>query len=127
MNIVNFKNTYFEKHLRTAGSDSSYILYRKFIKLFRKRIGLPDCLFVFFLNHKITQFYFLSSVFICFITRYLLLYRWFSLVVSLVVLLDVIRCDSLSFVAQLVVIRCHSLSFDVTRCTTHLSFTIIVL
>ena len=116
VNIVNFKNTYFEKHLRTAGSDSSYILYRKFIKLFRKRIGLPDCLFVFFLNHKITQFYFLSSVFICFITRYLLLYRWFSLVVSLVV----IRCTTWCHSLWLVVIRCttccHSLSLVVIWC-----------
>ena len=27
VNIANFKNTYFEKHLRTACSDSSYILH----------------------------------------------------------------------------------------------------
>ena len=46
VNIANFKNTYFEKHQRTAGSDSSYILH--IAKLFRKRIGLPNWSFVSF-------------------------------------------------------------------------------
>ena len=46
MNIANFNYAYFEKHLRTAGSDSSYILH--IAKLFRKRIGLPDLFFVSF-------------------------------------------------------------------------------
>ena len=29
VNIANFKNTFFEKHLRMVSSDSSYILHRK--------------------------------------------------------------------------------------------------
>ena len=97
------------------------------------RIGL-----LFFLKHKITLFYLLSSVFIRFITRchslllivifcYLLSFaviRCYLLNHSLpfVVPLDVTRCHSLSFVVSLVFIRCHSLSFDATRCTTLLSF-----
>ena len=36
VNIANFKNTYFEKHLRTAGSDSSYILHRKLNKVIQE-------------------------------------------------------------------------------------------
>ena len=46
VNIANFKNTYFEKYLRMAGSDSSYILH--IAKLFSKWIGLPDWSFVSF-------------------------------------------------------------------------------
>ena len=141
-NIANFKNTYFEKHLRTAGSHSSYILHRKL----KKTIQEADW------KHKITLFYLLSFVFIRFITRCHslllififcyslsfvvihcdLLYHSLSLVVSLVFIrcttrchslsLVVIRCHSVSFVVTIVVIHCHSLSFDVTRCTTRLSF-----
>ena len=35
-NIGNFKNTYFEKHMRTAASDSSYISHRKLNKIIQK-------------------------------------------------------------------------------------------
>ena len=35
-NIANFKNTYFEKHLQTAGFDSSYILHRKLNKIIQE-------------------------------------------------------------------------------------------
>ena len=42
VNIANFKNTYFEKHLRTAASDNSYILHRKL----NKTIQEPDWSFV---------------------------------------------------------------------------------
>ena len=97
---------------------------------------------LFLLKHKITLFYLLSFVFICFITRChslsLIVIFCYSLSLtvplvvthchslyhslSLVVSPDVIRCHSLSFVAPLVFIHCHSLSFDVTRCTTRLSF-----
>ena len=97
---------------------------------------------LFLLNNKIIIFYFLSFVFIRFITRchslslivifcYSLsltvplvvtrchsLYHSFSFVAPLVF----IHCHSLSFLAPLVFIHCHSLSFDVTRCTTRLSF-----
>ena len=141
-NFANFKNTYFEKHLQTADSDSSYILHRKLNKIIQE----PDCPcrldFCFFLKHKITLFYFLSYAFTRFITRchslslivifcYSLSFvvsccttRCHSLNHSLpfVVPLDVTLCHSLSFVVPLVFIRCHSLSFDATRCTTLLSF-----
>ena len=38
------KNTYFEKHLRTAASDSSYILLKKLNEIVEE----PDCLSVSF-------------------------------------------------------------------------------
>ena len=128
VNITNFKNTYFEKHLRTAGSDSSYILLKKLNKIFRKWIGL-----LFLLKHKITLFYLLSFVFIRFMTRCHslslivifsyslsfvvirchLLYHSLSLVVSFVVICCTTRYHllyhSLSFVVPLAVIRYHSL------------------
>ena len=44
VNIANVKNTYFKKHLETAGSDSSYILH--IAKLFRRRLGFADWSFV---------------------------------------------------------------------------------
>ena len=90
------------------------------IKLFREWIGL-----LFLLNHKITLFYLLLFVFICFIThchslslivifchplsfaviRCLLLYHLLSLAKSLVV----IRCTASCHLLSLVVIRCHSI------------------
>ena len=145
-NIAN----YFEKHLRTAASDSSYILHKNWIKLFRNQNGL-----LFLLKHKMTLFYLLSFVFIRFNTRChlpsliaifvtrchllsLVVTRCHSLsltvplvvtrcttrchLLSFVVLLVVICCYLLSFFVPLVAIRCHSLSFVVTRCTTRLSF-----
>ena len=131
VNITNFKNTYFEKHLRTAGSDSSYILLKKLNKIFRKWIGL-----LFLLKHKITLFYLLSFAFIRSISRChslsLIVIFCYSLPfvvtcctthchslyysLSFVVLLDVILCQSMPFVVpfilirlSLVVIRCHSM------------------
>ena len=44
VNIANFKNTYFEKHLRTAAFNSSYILHRKLNKITQE----PDWSFVSF-------------------------------------------------------------------------------
>ena len=44
VNIANFNNTYFEKHLRTATSDSSYILHRKLNKIIQE----PDLPFFAF-------------------------------------------------------------------------------
>ena len=44
VNIANIKNTYFEKHLRTAASDSSCILHRKLNKIIEE----PDWSFVSF-------------------------------------------------------------------------------
>ena len=49
-NIANFKNTYFEKHMPTAASDSSYILHRKLNKIIQD-LDWP----FFLLKHKITQ------------------------------------------------------------------------
>ena len=131
VNIADFKNTYFEKHLRTAGSDSSYILHRKLNKIIQEADWPSRLVFCFFWNIKSLYFtYSYSFSFVLslavirchllslFVTRCHSLYHSLSFVVPLYV----IRCHSLSFVVPLVVIRCHSLSFDVTRCTTRLSF-----
>ena len=48
VNIANFKNTYFEKHLRTAGSDSSYILHRKLNKITQEADWPSRLAFCFF-------------------------------------------------------------------------------
>ena len=145
VNIANFKNTYFEKHLRTAGSDSSYILHRKLNKIIQEADWPSRLAFCFFWNIKslyftyshshsfvlslavircyslsffVTRCHLLSFVVTCCTTCCHSLYHSLSLVIPL----DVIRCYSLTFVVPRVVIRCHSLSFDVTRCTTRLSF-----
>ena len=145
VNIANFKNTYFEKHLRTAGSDSSYILHRKLNKITQEADWPSRLAFCFFWNIKslyftyshsysfvlslavircyslsffITRCHLLSFVVTCCNTSCHSLYHSYSFAVPL----DVIHCHSLSFVVPLVVIRCHSLSFDVTRFTTRLSF-----
>ena len=128
VNIANFKNTYFEKRLRTASSDISYTLHRKLNKIIQE----PD--WPFLLKHKIILFYLLSFVFICFIPRCHYMSRIVIFCYSLSFL--VIRCHSLSFVVTCcttrypskslfmthVVTCCHSLSLVVTRRTTHLSF-----
>ena len=145
MNIVNFKNIYFEKHLWTAGSDSNYILHRKLNKIIKEADWPSRLAFCFLSNIKslyftyshsysfvlslavircyslsffVTRCHLLSFVVTCCTTRCHSLYHSLSLVIPL----DVIRCYSLTFVVPRVVIRCHSLSFDVTRCTTRLSF-----
>ena len=145
VNITNFKNTYFEKHLPTAGSDSSYILHRKLNKIIQEADWPSRLAFCFFWNIKslyftyshsysfvlslavircyslpffITRCHLLSFVVTCCNTSCHSLYRSYSFAVPL----DVIHCHSLSFAVPLVVIRCHSLSFDVTQCTTRLSF-----
>ena len=86
-----FKNTYFEKHLRTVVYDSNYMLHKKLNKIIQE----PDWLFVSFWNIKS----------LCFTYSHL-----FSFALSLAV----IRCHSFSFFL-LVAIRCHSSSFVVTR------------
>ena len=140
VNIVNFKNTYFEKHLRTADSDSNYILHTKLNKIILGAEWPSRLAFCFSWNIKSLYFTyshsysFVSSlaVILChslsfFVTRCHSLSfvvsccttRCDSLNLSLpfVVPLDVTRCHSLPFVVPLVVTRCHSLSFDVTWCT----------
>ena len=130
VNIANFKNTYFEKHLRTAGSDSSYILHRKLNKIIQEADWPSRLAFCFFWNIKSLYFTYSHSysfvLSLAVIHCHSLLFfvtRCHSL--SLAVPLVVTRCHSLyhsmSFVVPFVVIRCHSLSFDVTRCTTDLS------
>ena len=95
MNIANFKNTYFEKHLQTAGSDSDYILHRKLNKIIQEADWPSLLTFSFFWNIK-------------------LLYFTYSHSYSYVLSLAVIRCYSLSFF----VARCNLLLFYVTCCTT---------
>ena len=126
VNIANFKNTYFEKHLRTAGSDSSYILHRKLNKIIQEADWPSRLVFCFFWNIKSLYFTYSHShsfvlsiaVIPChslsfFVTRY----HSLSLVVTC--------CQSLSLVVPLVVTRCHSLyhslTFVVTRFTTRLN------
>ena len=48
VNIANFKNTCFEKHLRMAGSDSSYILRRKLNKITQEADWPPRLTFFSF-------------------------------------------------------------------------------
>ena len=91
MNIANFKNTYFEKHLQTAASDSSYILHRKLNKIIQE----PDWPFVSFLltlvlihsfyhslSFAVTDCHLLLLVVTCWTTRCLLLYQSLSFVVT---------------------------------------------
>ena len=145
VNIANFKSNYFEKHLRTADSDSSYILHRKLNEIIQEADWPSRLTFCFFwsiqslyltyphsyafilsltvicchsLSFFVTRCHSLSFVVTCCTTRCHSLNHSLSFVVPL----DVIHCHSLSFVVPLVVVRCHSLSFEVTRCTTRLSF-----
>ena len=89
VNIANFMNTYFEKHLRTAGSASSNLLH--IAKLFRKRIGLPD----WPLNIK---------------SLYFTYFHPYSFVLSLVVTHCnfFTRCHSTSLAVPFLVTLCHS-------------------
>ena len=90
-----FKNTNFEKYLRTAASDSSYILHKKLNKVIQES-------FVSFWNIKSFYFTYSYSFYICFITRC----HSLSLII--------IFCYLLSFVVTgfhslpLFVIRSHS-------------------
>ena len=146
VNIANFKNTYFEKHLRTADPDSSYILHTKLNKIIQETDWPSSLAFCFSWNIK--SLYFTYSHPYLFLLSLAVIHchslsffvtcchsLWF--VVScctnrchllnhslpFVVPLDVTRCHSLSFVVPLVFIRCHPLLFDVTRCTTFFTST----
>ena len=114
VNIANFMNTYFEKHLRTAGSDSSNLLH--IAKLFRKRIGLPD----WPLNIKSLYFTYFHPY--SFVLSLVVTHCNFFYSLSFDITCCTIPCNSLSLVASLVVSRCttrgHSLSLVVIRCTT---------
>ena len=127
VNITNFKNTYFEKHLPTAGSDSSYILHRKLNKIIQEADWPSRLAFCFFWNIK--SLYFTYSHSYSFVLS-LAVIRCYSLsffvtrchLLSFVVTCCTTRCHSWSLVASLVVIRCttrcHLLSHVVLRCTT---------
>ena len=87
-----FKNTYFEKDLRRAASDSSYILYKKLSKIYSG-----------------------TRLAFCFIVKYIITVFTYSHSFSFVLSIAVMRCHSLSFS----ITRCgsfHSLSLVVTRC-----------
>ena len=95
VNIANFKNTYFEKHLRTAYSDSSYILQTKLKKIIQEKDWPSRLVFCFSWNIKSLNFTYSHSY-------------WF------VLSLAVTHCHSLSFF----VTYCHSLPFVVSCCAT---------
>ena len=99
VNIANFKNIYFKKHHRTAGSGSIYILHRKLNEIIQEADWPSRLAFCFFWNIKS-------------------LYFTYSHLYSFVLWLAVIHCHSLS----LFVTQCHSLSLAlplaVTRCIT---------
>ena len=137
VNIADFKNTYFEKHLRATDSDSSYILHTKLNKIIQEADWPSRLAFCFSRNIKspyftyshsysfvlsltvihwhslsffVTRCHSLSFVVSCCTTRCDSL----NLSLPFVVPLDNTRCHSLPFVVPFVVTRCHSLSFDVT-------------
>ena len=111
VNIADFKNTYFEKHLRATDSDSSYILHTKLNKIIQEADWPSRLAFCFSRNIKSPYFTYSHS---------------YSFVLSLTVIhwhslsFFVTRCHSLSFVVSCCTTRCHSFSFvvplDVTRC-----------
>ena len=111
VNIANFKNICFEKHLRTAGSDSSYILHRKYTNIIQEADWPSRLAFCFFWNIKSVYFTYSHS---------------YSFVLSLTLIrchslsFFITRCHSLSLVLPLIVTLYyslyHSLSFVVTRC-----------
>ena len=103
VNIANVKNTYFEKHLRTAGSDSSYILQRKLNKIIQEADWPSRFVFCFFWNIK--PLYFIYSYSYSFVVTHCTT-RCYLL--SLIVIRCTTRCHSLS----LVVTRFHSMSVD---------------
>ena len=136
VNIAKFKNTYFEKHLLTSGSDSSYILHRKLNKIIQEADWPSRLVFCFFWNIKSLYFTYshlysfaLSlAVIRCHSLSFLVTHchslslavplvatRCITCCHSFVVPLDVIPCYSLSFVVPRVVIRCHSIHTWYTR------------
>ena len=142
VNIAKFKNTYFEKHLRTADSDSSYILHTKLNKIIQEADWPFRLAFCFSWNIKSLYFTYSHSYSFVLWLAVIRCHPWsffltrchsLSLAIPLVVTRCIIRCHllyhSIPLVVPLLVIccttRCHSLSlvvFDVTRCTTRLSF-----
>ena len=125
VNIANFKNTYFEKHLWTAGSDSSYVRHKKLNTIIQEADWPSRLAFCFFWNIKSLYFaYSHSHSFVLSLAvthcHFLLLVVFCCHSLSLAVPLVVTRCDSLyhslSFTVPLNVTRCHLLSFNVTRC-----------
>ena len=120
VDIASFKNTYFERHLRTAGSDSGYILHRKLNKFIEE----PYWPFVSFETIKSLYFtyshsysFVLSLTVISCHSLSFFVTRCHSLpMLSFVVTYCTTRCHALSLSVPLVVIRCHSLSLDIPSC-----------
>ena len=124
VNIANFKNNYFEKHLRTAGSDSSYILHSKFNKIIQEA-DWPSRL-VFYFPWNIKSLYFTYSHSYSFVLSLATIHchslsffvtrcHSLSLAVPLIVTRWSTRCHSLYHSMSLVVPRCHSMSLDVLQ------------
>ena len=115
--IANFKNNYFKKHQRTAGSSSSYILHRKLNKILQEA-DWPSRL-AFCLIWNIKSLYFTYSHSYSFVL-------WLVVICCHSLSFFLTRCYSLSFVVTCYTSRCdplyHSLSFvvplDTTLCTT---------
>ena len=142
MKIANFKNNYFKKHHRTAGSSSSYILHRKLNKSIQEAdwpSRLAFCVIwtiksLYFTYSHSYSFVLWITVICCYSLSFLLLVvircHSLSLAIPLAVTRCIIRCHLLYHSIPLVVpllvtrcnTRCHSLSLVVTRCTTRLSF-----
>ena len=131
VNVANFKNTYFEKHLRTAGSHSSYILHRNLKKTIQEADWPSRLAFCFFWNIKPLYFIYSHSHSFVLSLAVIRCYSFSFFVTRCHLLSFVVTCcttcchslyHSFSFAVPLDVIHCHSLSFDVTRCTTRLSF-----
>ena len=122
VNIANFKNTYFEKHLRTADSDSSYILHTKLNKIIQEADWPSRLAFCFFWNIKSLYFTYshsysfvlsLATIHCHSLSFFVTRCHSLSLAVPLVVTRWITRCHSLYHSMSLVVSRCHSMSLDV--------------
>ena len=116
VNIANFKNTYFEKHLLVLIVVTYCI--ENWIKLFSKRIGLPNWPFVSFetWNHsilltiiRIHLFYHSLSFSVTHCHFFVIRCHSLSLAVPLVVTRWITSCHSFYHSMSLVVTRCHSL------------------
>ena len=119
VNIANFKNTYFKKHLQTAASDSSIYCVENWIKLFRNQNGL-----LFLLKHK-------STILLSLVRTHSFQHSLSCAVMHYhFLLLVVIRCQSLSLAVPHFVTgsttrchslytHCHSLSLIVVCFTNH--------
>ena len=123
VNIANFKNTaYFEKHLRKADSDCSYILHTKLNKIIQEADWPSRFTFCFSRNIKSLYFTYSHSYSFALSLAVIHYHSWSFFVtrchsLSFAVSCCTTRCHSLNhslpFVVPLYVTRCHSMSLDV--------------